>query len=99
MRASNLMVPGENASNKTANTNEALKMRRIKNNINRSNNPAILFASGFESLVSDQLRNPSKYDNEEQQVMERKANKKDVPVNLISLFFHQLFWSKSGKSV
>jgi len=84
---------------KTDNTNEATKMRRVRNNVNRSNNPAVLFAAGFENLVSDQLRNPSKFDDDEQRIMERKANKKEVPENLLSLFFRLVFWSKPTKSV
>ena len=75
------------------------KMRRVRNNINRSNNPAVLFASGLEGLVRDQQYNPSKYDEQEQRVMARKANKKEMPESFISILCSQLFWRKPGKLV
>ncbi len=68
-------------------------MRRVRNN-NRSNNPAVMFAAGLESIVSDQLCNPSKFDEEELKAIERKANKKAPSENLFSLLCRQLFWGK-----
>lgn len=42
-------------------------MRRVKN---QSGNPALLFARGVESIISDQLSNQSRYD--EQELREKK---------------------------
>ncbi len=53
-----------------------------------------MFAAGLESIVSDQLCNPSKFDDEELKAIERKANKKAPSENLFSLLCRQLFWGK-----
>jgi len=74
-------------------------MRRVRNHSNRSNNPGVMFASGFESIVRDQLHQPSKFDEEELKIMERKAHKKEEPQSLFSILCKQLFWGKSTKAV
>ncbi len=69
-------------------------MRRVRNHNNRSNNPAVMFAAGFESLVSDQMRNPSKYDDEELRAIQRSPKKQTVKSNLFSDLFKLLFWDR-----
>ena len=49
-------------------------MRKVKNNIH-THNPAVMFAQGLESLISDPLYSPSKYDEHELDDMRRTANK------------------------
>ncbi len=73
-------------------------MRRVRIDNNRSNNPAILFAAGFESIVSDQLSNPSKYDEEEHRAIKRKAYKKAHHSSLFSVLCRQLFWRQNRLS-
>jgi len=68
-------------------------MRRVRNHNIHSNNPAVMFASGLESLVRDQLHNPSKYDDQEIEALKRKNNKKEQP-SLFSVLCHQLLWHK-----
>lgn len=53
-----------------------------------------MFAAGFENMVSDQLRNPSKYDGQELEAIERKAHKQDDRGNLFSILCRQLFWGR-----
>ena len=42
--------------------NEAPKMRRIRNQQVRSNNPGLMFAQGVETIVRDHLHHPGKYE-------------------------------------
>jgi len=63
-------------------------MRKVKNNIH-TNNPALMFAQGLESLVSDPLYSPSKYDEQELGDMRRTANKQDSPGNLFNVLLRQ----------
>ena len=91
------MASNENTSNKTEDTNGAPKMRRIRNHNKRSNNPAAMFAAGLESLVSDQLNNSSKYDDDELNAMERKTNRKALPESLFSILCRQLLWGKLAR--
>ncbi len=74
-------------------------MRKVRNHNIRSNNPAVMFAAGFESIISDQLHQPSRFDQEELRVLERKAHKKAQPESLFSILCKQLFWGKSTKAV
>ncbi len=71
-------------------------MRKVRNHNNRSNNPAVMFASGLESIVRDHLHQPSKFDDEELKAMERKASKKEPSENLYSILFRQLFWRNTA---
>ena len=63
-------------------------MRKVKNNINVSN-PAVLFAQGVESLISDPLYKPSHLDHEEAQAVRRRANKQDSRGNLFNSLMRQ----------
>jgi len=88
------MPANDNAPIETKKTNEAPKMRKVRNHNIRSNNPGVMFAAGFESIVRDQLHQPAKFDEEELKVMERKAHNKPQPESLFSVFCRQLFWKK-----
>lgn len=50
-------------------------MRRVKNQQVQSNNPALMFARGVESMVSDQLYHPGRYDQQEIREQQRASNK------------------------
>lgn len=63
-------------------------MRKVKNNIS-TGNPALMFAQGVESIVSDQWHNPSRYDDEELQKLQRKANRQDSRGNLFNSLMRQ----------
>ena len=69
-------------------------MRKVRNHNQHSNNPGVMFASGFESIVREQIRQPAKFDEEELKAMERKSHKKELPESLFSLLCRHLFWSK-----
>jgi hypothetical protein len=63
-------------------------MRKVKNNIH-TNNPALMFAQGLESLVSDPLYSPSKHDEQELGQLRRTANKQDSSGNLFNVLLRQ----------
>ncbi|UCH41493.1 MAG: hypothetical protein JSU67_07470 [Gammaproteobacteria bacterium] len=63
-------------------------MRKVKNNLN-SNNPALMFAQGVESLISDPLYSPSKHDAHELDDMRRSAVKQDSRGNLFNVLLRQ----------
>jgi len=63
-------------------------MRKVKNNIH-TNNPALMFAQGLESLVSDPLYSPSKHDEQELGQMRRSASKPDSSGNLFNSLLRQ----------
>ena len=63
-------------------------MRKVKNNISVSN-PAVLFAQGVESLISDPIYKPSKFDYDEAQTIRRRANKQDSRGNLFNSLMRQ----------
>jgi len=63
-------------------------MRKVKNNIH-THNPAVMFAQGLESLISDPLYSPSKYDEHELDDMRRTANKQGSHGNLFNVLLRQ----------
>ena len=63
-------------------------MRKVKNNISVGN-PALMFAQGVESLISDPTHNPSHYDSQELQQVRRTAIKQDSRGNLFSSLMRQ----------
>jgi hypothetical protein len=67
---------------------EATEMRKVKNNIHTSN-PAVMFAQGLESLISDPLYSPSKFDEHELSEIRRTANRQDSPGNLFNVLLRQ----------
>lgn len=58
-------------------------MKKVKNNIH-TNNPAVMFAQGLESLISDSLYSPSSHDEQDLNEMRRAANKPDSRANLFN---------------
>ena len=63
-------------------------MRRVKNNL-QINNPAVMFAQGVESLISDPLYSPSQRDDEDIDDMRRAAYKNDSRGNLFNVLMRQ----------
>ena len=64
-------------------------MRRIRNQQVRSNNPGLMFAQGVESIVSDHLHHPRKYDAPQTSVKPRAAKQQDQDGNFFSLLMRQ----------
>jgi len=63
-------------------------MRKVKNNLHIEN-PAVMFAQGVESLISDPIFNPSKADYDESNPVSRLGNKQDSRGNLFNLLLRQ----------
>ena len=59
-------------------------MRRIRNQHIHTNNPAVMFAQGLESLISDSLYSPSSHDHHDLGEMRRAANKPEPRGNLFT---------------
>ena len=69
--------------------NEEPEMRRVKNQNIHSNNPALMFAQGVESIVSDHLNHPGKNDEQELREKQRVSNKQDSRGNLFNILMRQ----------
>ena len=67
-------------------------MRKVRNYNQRSTNPGVMFASGLESLIRDQLHQPARYDSEELKIMDRKAPKKTQSESLLRLLCSRISW-------
>ena len=63
-------------------------MRKIKNNI-QMENPALSFARGVESLISDSLYHPSRQDREDIARARRAAGRPDARGNLFGALLKQ----------
>ena len=63
-------------------------MRKVKNNIH-TNNPAVMFAQGLESLISDPMFSPSRHDADELQATRLAATKPDSRGNLFNILLSQ----------
>jgi hypothetical protein len=63
-------------------------MRKVKNNISVGN-PALMFAQGVESLISDPMHHPAQGDYQESDRLKRLANKPDSRGNLFSSLMRQ----------
>ena len=63
-------------------------MRKVKNNI-QMQNPALSFARGVESLISDSLYHPSRQDQDEIARARRVANRQDSRGNLFNALLKQ----------
>lgn len=61
-------------------------MRRVRNH---SSNPALLFARGVESMVSDRLHHPGKFDQQELRAKSRISKKQEAHENLFSILMRQ----------
>jgi len=64
-------------------------MRRIRNQQVHSNNPALMFARGVESIVSDHLHHPRKHEAQSTSAKQRAAKKQDPGGNFFSLLMRQ----------
>ena len=64
-------------------------MRRVRNHRNHSSNPALMFARGVESMVSDHLHHPGKFDQKELHEKSLVSKKQDVHGNLFSILMRQ----------
>ena len=64
-------------------------MRRVKNQHNNSGNPALMFAQGIESMVSNHLSHPGRYDEQEIHEKQRVSHKKDSRGNLFNVLMRQ----------
>jgi hypothetical protein len=73
----------------TTNRNEAVEMRKIRNHRVSIENPALLFARGVESIISDPLIHPSRHDAGEIDTIRRGANKQESRGNLFSTLLRQ----------
>jgi len=64
-------------------------MRKVRNHKISTNNPALMFAQGIESIISGPLVNPSQSDDVEITEMRRRATKQDSRGNLFSSLLRQ----------
>ena len=64
-------------------------MRRIRNQQVHSNNPALMFAQGVESIVSDHLHHSRKYEAQQTSAKQRVAKKQEPVGNFFSLLMRQ----------
>ena len=63
-------------------------MRKVKNNISM-NHPAVLFARGVESLISDPLYHPSEHDSHDGASNRRRAGRQQDRGNLFNALMRQ----------
>jgi hypothetical protein len=64
-------------------------MRRVKNNRVHSNNPALMFARGVESMVGDHLYHPGRFDEQEICERQRASNKQESRGNIFNVLMRQ----------
>ncbi len=64
-------------------------MRKVRNHKVSTNNPALMFAQGIESIISDPLVSPSQSDNLEMVELRRRATKQDSRGNLFNSLLRQ----------
>ena len=80
---------------KQTNRKEAPKMRRVRNHKSSDTNPLAMFAVGVESIVSDHLSQPSKYDDQELRAMQRSPKKEPLSTSIFAVLAQQLFAKKA----
>jgi len=64
-------------------------MRRVRNQNIHSASPALMFASGVESIVREHLDNPRRYKQEEKTSKQRVAIKPEPRGNFLNLLMRQ----------
>lgn len=64
-------------------------MRRNNNRRTSSGNPGLMFAQGVEQIVSEKLRNPTVYDDQEPRKLEREVKTRGATKSPISWLFRQ----------
>jgi hypothetical protein len=70
-------------------------MRRVRTQ-NSNNNPLAVFAAGVNQIASDQMSQPSKYDDQELRGMQRSPKKQNDNSSLFSVLTRQLFWQNTS---
>ena len=68
---------------------EEPEMRKVRNHSAQTGNPAMMFASGVESLVSERLERPRYAEDDRKQEAMRKTMKVEPRGNLFSLLMRQ----------
>ncbi len=69
--------------------NEESKMRRVRNQNIHTASPALMFASGIESIVSEHLAKPRRNDEEKNTNKKRVANESEPRGNFFGLLMRQ----------
>jgi hypothetical protein len=64
-------------------------MRRVRNQQVHSNNPGLMFARGVETIVTDHLHHPRKYEARQTSAKQRVAIKQEPRGNFLSLLMRQ----------
>jgi hypothetical protein len=64
-------------------------MRRVRNQQVHSNNPALMFAQGVETIVRDHLHHPGKYEAKQTSAKQRVAKQQEPRGNFFSLLMRQ----------
>jgi hypothetical protein len=64
-------------------------MRRVKSQRVHSGNPAVMFASGVESMVNDHLYHPGRYDQQEIREKQRVSKKQESHGNIFNVLMRQ----------
>jgi len=64
-------------------------MRRVKSHRVNSSTPALMFAQGVESMVSDHLYHPGRYDQQEIREKQRASNKQESRGNIFNVLMRQ----------
>jgi hypothetical protein len=72
-------------------------MRRVRNHKSSNISPLAMFAVGVEQIVSDQMSQQSKYDDQELLAMQRSLKKQADKGSLFSVLLQQLFWQNAGR--
>ncbi len=70
-------------------------MRRVRTQ-NSNNNPLAMFATSVKKIASDQMPQPSKYDDQELRAMQRSPKKLAGTGSLFSILTRQLFWENTS---
>ena len=70
-------------------------MRKVRIQ-NSNNNPLAMFTTGVKQIDSDQMSQPSKYDDQELRAMQRSPKKQDYNGSLFSVLTRQLFWQNTS---
>ncbi len=55
-----------------------------------------MFTTGVKQIGSDQMSQPSKYDDQELRGMQRSPKKQDHKCSLFSILTRQLFWQNTS---
>jgi hypothetical protein len=74
---------------KQTNPNEEPEMRRIRNQKIHTSNPALMFARGVESIVSDHINHPHNLAQQPVSKKQRTATQQDAGGNFFSLLMRQ----------